>query len=93
MFITRCSNDIHLTGGCRNAERKILAEKGQPLGQLLEDVITLVQPENLLKWHRQLVAQKWDFSSRKQPKPGRTPVSVEVEQLVVKLARENPSWG
>jgi putative transposase len=77
----------------QDAEREVLAEKGQPLGQLLEDVITLVQPENLLKWHRQLVAQKWDFSSRKQPKPGRTPVSVEVEQLVVKLARENPSWG
>src|SRR5208283_2621337 len=58
----------------QDAERKVLAEKGKPLGKLLADVITMVQPETLLKWHRLLVAQKWDFSSRRQPKPGRTPV-------------------
>src|SRR5450755_1145276 len=77
----------------QDAERKVLAEKGKPLGKLLADVITMVQPETLLKWHRQLVAQKWDFSSRRQAKPGRTPVSVEVEQLVVQFAHENPGWG
>ena len=77
----------------KDAERKVLAEQGKPLGKLLADVITMVQPETSLKWHRQLVAQKWDFSSRSQAKPGRTPVSVEVEQLVVQFARENPSWG
>jgi putative transposase len=77
----------------QDAERKVLAEKGKPLGKLLADVITMVQPETLLKWHRQLVAQKWDFSSRRHAKPARTPVSVEVEQLVVQFARENPSWG
>ena len=77
----------------QDAERKALAEKGKPLGKLLADVITLVQPETLLKWHRRLVAQKWDFSSRRQPKPGRTPVSVEIEKLVLQFARENPSWG
>ena len=60
----------------QDAERKVLAEKGKPLGKLLADVITMVQPETLLKWHRQLVARKWDFSSRRQAKPGRTPVSV-----------------
>src|SRR5208283_5236418 len=77
----------------QDTERKVLAENGKPLGNLLADVITMVQPETLLKWHRQLVAQKWNFSSRRRPKPGRTPVSVEVEQLVVQFARENPSWG
>src|ERR1035438_608784 len=40
----------------QDAERKVLAEKRKPLGKLLADVITLVQPETLLKWHRQLVA-------------------------------------
>jgi hypothetical protein len=73
----------------QDAERKVLAEKGKSLGKLLADVITMVQPEILLKGHRQLVAQKWDFSSRRHAKPGRTPVSVEVEQLVVQF----PSWG
>jgi hypothetical protein len=77
----------------QDAERKILAEKGKPLGKLLDDVITIVQPETLFKWHRQLVASKWDFSCRRKTKPGRPSVSVEIERLVLQFARENPSWG
>jgi transposase InsO family protein len=69
------------------------AEKGKPLGQLLGDVITLVQPETLLKWHRRLVASKWDFSQRRKAKPGRPAISVEIERLVLQFARENPGWG
>ena len=56
VFTVRFSNGIQLTGGLQDAEREVLAEKGKPLGQLLEDVITLVQPEALLKWHPRLVA-------------------------------------
>ena len=44
-----------------NPERIALAEKGKPLGQWLSEVITIVQPETLLKWHRKLIAKKWDF--------------------------------
>jgi len=77
----------------QDAERKILAEKGKPLGKLLHDVLTIVQPETLLKWHRRLVASKWDFSRRRNGKFGRPSGSVEMERLVVQLARENPSWG
>jgi hypothetical protein len=72
---------------------KVHAEKGKPLGQLLGDVITLVQPETLLKWHRRLVASKWDFSHRRKAKPGRPSVSVQIERLVLQFARENPGWG
>src|SRR5512136_2021345 len=61
----------------QEAERKVLAEKGKPFGKLLHDVITIVQPETLPKWHRRLVASKWDFSSRRKAKPGRPSVSVE----------------
>jgi len=39
-----------------------------------------------------LVAKKWDYSNR-QKKPGRPPVSDEVKQLVLRIARENPTWG
>jgi transposase InsO family protein len=77
----------------QDAERKVLAEKGKPLGKLLHDVITIVQPDTLLKWHRQLVASKWDFSSRRKGKLGRPSVSVEIERLVLQFARENPGWG
>jgi putative transposase len=68
-------------------------KKANPLGKLLHHVITIVQPETLLKWHRHLVASKWNFSRRRKAKPGRPAVSVEIERLVLQFARENPSWG
>ena len=76
-----------------DSERKTLAEKGKPLGKLLEEVITIVKPETLLKWHRRLVAKKWDYSRRRTPSPGRPPVETELEKLVVKFAKENLTWG
>ena len=77
----------------QDAERKVLAEKGKLLGKLLGQVITIVQPETLLKWHRRLVARKWDFSRRPKGKFGRPSVSIEIERLVLQFARDNPGWG
>ena len=76
-----------------NPERKALAEKGRPLGKLLAEVITIVQPATLLKWHRQLVAKKWTFARGKAESNGRPPLKAEIEQLVVQLAKENLTWG
>jgi len=45
----------------------VLADKGKALGKLLHDVITIVQPETLLKWHRRLFASKWDFPTGGKP--------------------------
>lgn len=42
-------------------QRRRLAVKGKQLGRkLLAEVTTLVTPDTILRWHRQLVAQKWD---------------------------------
>ena len=49
-----------------------------------------VQPETLLRWHRRLVAGAWIYPHRQT---GRPPLDQEVQQLVVRLARENPRWG
>jgi hypothetical protein len=59
---------------------------------MLQDVATIVTPDTILHWHRELVAAKWDYSSRRK-KLGRPPVSDEIVGLVVRMARENPNWG
>jgi transposase InsO family protein len=72
-------------------ERRRLAAFGAPLGRrLLAQVGTIVTPDTILRWHRQLVARKWTYSKRR---PGRPHVLVEIRRLVVQMATENPTWG
>ena len=76
-----------------DGERKTLAEIGQKLGkQALKEVATIVKPDTILGWHRQLVAQKFDGSQQRKA-PGRPMIDQEVEDLVVRMAQENRSWG
>jgi putative transposase len=49
-----------------------------------------VQPETLLRWHRRLVAGAWAYPHRQT---GRPPLDQAVQQLIVRLAAENPRWG
>ena len=75
-------------------QRRRLAVKAQALGrQGLEEITTLFTPDTLLRWHRRLVAAKWDYSQRRERPVGRPPIAVEIERLVVRLAKENPTWG
>ena len=56
-------------------QRRRLAVKGKILGRkLLEEIATIVTPDTLLRWHRKLIARKWDYSDRRKKKPGRPPI-------------------
>ena len=73
-------------------QRRRLAIKGKRLGrQALDGFSSLVTPNTLLAWHRRLVAQKYDGSRIR--KAGRPPTKLEMQELILKLARENRSWG
>lgn len=76
-----------------NPERSTLAEIGKRLGRkALAQVACVAKPDTILAWYRRLVAQKFDGSQRRSY-PGRPPVQREIVELVVRMARENPSWG
>ncbi len=75
-------------------QRRLLAVKGKAIGRkALLDLTTIVTPDTILRWHRELVAKKWDYSERRKNNPGRPRVRQVIVDLVLKMARENPSWG
>ncbi|MEU1630725.1 integrase core domain-containing protein [Streptomyces sp. NPDC020096] len=52
----------------------------------------LVQPDTVLRWHRDLVARR--HADRSRPKKGGRPRTIHsIRALVLRLASENPSWG
>src|SRR5210317_1594804 len=75
-------------------QRRRLAVKGEVLGRkMLQEFGTLFTPDTILRWHRTLVAQKWDYSDRKTKKPGRPRIRQIIVDLILRFASENPSWG
>ena len=76
-----------------DAERKTLAEIGKQLGkQVLEEIASVVKPDTILAWHRRFVAQKCDGSKQRKAL-GRPTIDKDLEELVVRMAQENRSWG
>jgi putative transposase len=74
-------------------QRRRLAVKGKVLGRkLLDEIGTLFTPDTILRWHRLLVAQKWNHSD-KRANVGRPATPPEVVDLILQFARENPRWG
>jgi putative transposase len=52
-------------------------------------MLTVVQPDTLIRWHRQGWRLFWRWKSR----PGRPPIPVDLQRLIVMMARANPTWG
>ena len=75
-------------------QRRILAVKGQALGRkALRELTTIVTPDTILRWHRELVAQKWDHSGQRKSagRPlDRTSVS-SFDRAAVVISRVEPA--
>ncbi|MEZ5654255.1 MAG: integrase core domain-containing protein [Burkholderiaceae bacterium] len=72
-------------------QRRRLAAKAAALGRrVLERTATIVTPDTLLRWHKKFIAAKWATTGSRVGRP-RKPV--DVRSLVLRLARDNPTWG
>jgi transposase InsO family protein len=75
-----------------DAQRRRLAIAAKRVGRKgLLAIDTVVTPDTLLRWYRILVAQKYDGSGCRGI--GRPRTAAEIEQLIVRMASENPGWG
>jgi putative transposase len=65
--------------------------RGHRLGRRgLRQIATIVTPDTILRWHRQLIVRKWTYATGRCGRPG---VLAEIRRLVVRMAEENPTWG
>jgi putative transposase len=72
------------------ADRALLAAVSRALPRARWSCF-LVKPETLLlRWHRRLVARAWTYPHRQT---GRPPLDQDVQQQIVRLARERSHWG
>jgi len=76
-----------------DAERMTLAQIAHRLGRkALEDAANIVKPDTIMGWYRRLVARKFD-GSKSRCYPGRPRIDDEIEQWIVRMAKENSDWG
>jgi len=74
-------------------DRAFLAALLTPLPrEVLRRLRLLVRSDTVLRWHRDLMKQRHANASRPR-RPGRPPTLRSIRQLVLRLVRENPSWG
>jgi hypothetical protein len=73
-------------------QHRRLAVLGKALGhKALSEICFIVTPDTIMRWHRKLIANKYDGS--KSRKPSRPRVIQEIRNLVVRFASENRLWG
>ena len=58
---------------------------------MLAEIASVATPATLLRWYRYLIAAKYDGSKNRSP--GRPPTAKDIRELMVRMARENPTWG
>ena len=71
--------------------RRRLAVKGKLLGRKrLQEIGTLFTPDTILRWHRTLVARRWDYSNRRSDIAGRPRVRQVIVDLILRSPKTTP---
>jgi hypothetical protein len=73
-------------------QRRRLAVRGKALGRSrLSEVTSLLTPDTILRWYRQLIAEKYDGTTKRGI--GRPPIAFSLKEMLVRFAKDNPGWG
>jgi hypothetical protein len=72
-----------------DADRALLAALSRLLPRPSWEMF-FVTPSTLLRWHRDLIARRWTYKRKRQ---GRPSTRRDIREAVLRLARENPTWG
>ncbi|HEX2995484.1 MAG TPA: hypothetical protein VHP14_11705, partial [Anaerolineales bacterium] len=68
-----------------------LKQKASHSRQTLEDSVRLFKPATIINWHREIVRRQWTFKPKERS--GRPPIDAELEQWILRVARDNPGLG
>jgi len=71
---------------------RLAAKAKRPTRELVEATTVLFTPDTILGWHRRLIAQKYD-GGEDCMNPGRSRMSQEIIDLVIRFKKDNPHWG
>jgi len=58
-----------------------------------DTALMIVQPDTLLRWHRDLFRRVWIGKSRRKGKKGRDPLAEDIVTLIQNMAKDNRTWG
>jgi hypothetical protein len=84
----------------RQVKRPTLTWRDRALSVLIasrlpswKTALTIVQPDTLLRWHRELFRRVWRRRSRHKGKKGREPLADDIVTLIKNMTQENRTWG
>ena len=62
------------------------------LSERAKGCVTLIKPETILQWQRNLIKRFWTFPSYKT-RPGRPPVPSWIKEIILDMKNKNLHWG
>ena len=61
--------------------------------RMWKQALVIVQPDTVLRWHRELFRRIWQRKSKPKSKQGRPPLTSDLVALIKRVVKENLTWG